>query len=57
MPICLGDQKHILNWIMLDEQFNYVKSKSGAKPVERPEEVLPLVQPKLLWRADICIFT
>jgi RHS repeat-associated protein len=42
-----GKPKAYLNWIMLDEQFNYVKSQSGAKPVERSEEVLPLIQPEI----------
>lgn len=46
-PDMPGKPKAYLNWIMLDEQFNYVKSQSGAKPVERPEEVLSLIQPEI----------
>jgi RHS repeat-associated protein len=46
-PDMPGKPKAYLNWIMLDEQFNYVSSQSGTKPVERPEEVLPLIQPEI----------
>ncbi|OQP56422.1 DUF6443 domain-containing protein [Niastella populi] len=38
--------KAYLNWILLDEQFNYVKTypQSYALPVEDPDQVLPLLK-------------
>ncbi len=45
-PDVTNKPKAFLNWILLDEQFNYVKTypQSYALPVDAPDNVLPLVK-------------
>lgn len=45
-PDVTNKPKAYLNWILLDEQFNYVKTspQSYALPVTDPDKLLPLIQ-------------
>jgi hypothetical protein len=59
-PIWPVSPRLILNWVLLDEQFNPVKTypQSGAVPVEGTDQVHPLSHGGIdITKNGYCIFT